>query len=135
MYNLAYIQESFPGCSRSCLCPCGFGRNSHVYMHAHSLTFPQYLSAFAGVAILFLASMELGYKTMLEEAGISIIHQKIFPSLNTLPKADKPLVKGLSEVERNRAVFQGAMDAAHYLQVRTSTESACLKLVGTSTSP
>ena len=72
-----------------------------------------------GVALLMLAPQELDYTKALEAVGVAIAQQKLFPSLDALPKPPALSKSAAAEGDARRRMFQVAMDSAHHCQVWT----------------
>lgn len=74
-----------------------------------------------GVALLMLAPQELDYTKALEAVGVAIAQQKLFPSLDALPKPPALSKSAAAEADERRRMFQVAMDSAHNCQVSSLT--------------
>ena len=70
-----------------------------------------------GVAILVLAPGEVEYVNELKRAGVAIVQQKLFPSLDALPKPPELSKRAAAEGDPRRRQFQVAMDAGHMCEV------------------
>lgn len=70
-----------------------------------------------GVAILVLAPGELEYVNELKRVGVSIAQQKLFPSMDALPKPPALSKRAAAEGDAKRRQFQVAMDAGHMCEV------------------
>ena len=62
---------------------------------------------------------ELDYTKALEAVGVAIAQQKLFPSLDALPKPPALSKSAAAEGDARRRMFQVAMDSAHHCQVWT----------------
>eukprot|EP00892_Ulva_mutabilis_P010766 jgi/Ulvmu1/8061/UM004_0298.1 len=71
-----------------------------------------------GVAILLLAPGELEYVAELQRAGIAVVQQKLFPSLDALPAPPALSKRAAAEGDVRRRQFQVAMDAGHMCEAR-----------------
>lgn len=91
-----------------------------------------------GVAILVLAPRELEYVNELKRAGVAIAQQKLFPSLDALPKPPELSKRAAAEGDAKRRQFQVAMDAGHMCEVRCENlqfNTACVTNAASVMSP